>query len=126
MVLIPMNIFGQTFLRTPVNYNSRETSEEIKNGEIKKFLTEKTEWKVEKRRGRWSISWLSPDEVESKVNKIFSKGIPEYTSRTNGGYWFYISVEDSIDEDIVLKTLKFEVDSYTQKIKTIEVYLQEK
>jgi hypothetical protein len=64
--------------------------------------------------------------VESKVNKIFSKGIPEYTSRTNGGYWFYISVEDSIDEDIVLKTLKFEVDSYTQKIKTIEVYLQEK
>lgn len=126
MLLFPMNLFGQTFLRTPVNYNSRETSEEIKKGEIKKFLTEKTEWKVEKRRGRWTISWLSPDEVESKINKIFSKGIPEYTSRTNGGYWFYISVEDSIDEDIVLKTLKFEVDQYTQKIKTIEVYLQEK
>lgn len=125
-LLIPFNLFGQEYLKFPVTYNSEGTAKEICKGEIKKFLSDTVEWKVEKRNDRWVTSWIYPNQIKSKLDKIFSGGIPEYTSRTNGGYWFYISVEDPSDDTRVLRTIKFEVDHYTQKIKTIEVYLEEK
>lgn len=122
LLFFPFSLFGQEYLRFPSNYDSEGTAKQICTGSIKKFLSDTVEWKVEKGEDRWVTSWIDKDRANSKINKIFVSGSPEYSGRTNGGYWFYISVIDPKDETKILKTLQFEVDHYTQKIKTIEVH----
>ena len=122
LLLFPFSLFGQEYLRFPSNYDSEGTAKQICTGSIKKFLSDTVEWKVEKGEDRWVTSWIDKDRANSKINKIFVLGSPEYSGRTNGGYLFYISVIDPKEETKILKTLQFEVDHYTQKIKTIEVH----
>ena len=122
----PFGLFGQQYMTFPTSYDSEGTAKQICTGSVEKFLSDTIEWKVEKKNDRWVTSWINLNQAESKLNQIFSKGVPKYTSSTNAGYWFYISVEDPSDDTRILRTVKFEVDHYTQKIKTIEVYLQEK
>lgn len=122
LLLFPFSLFGQEYLRFPSHYDSEGTAKQICTGNIKKFLSDTIEWKVEKGEDRWVTSWIDKDKANSKINKIFVLGSPEYSGRTNGGYWFYISVIDPKEETKILKSLQFEVDHYTQKIKTIEVY----
>jgi hypothetical protein len=50
-----------------------------------------------------------------------SKGNCEFTSKTNGGYIFTISVISKKDETVILKKVIFYVDVYAQKIKSIEI-----
>lgn len=84
------------------------------------------EWTTEKKNDRWVTSSTDPDGVNSRINRIFKEGYPEYSRRTNGGYWFYISIIDRKDEFNIIRTLKFEFDPNTQKIKSIEVYIKSK
>ncbi len=125
LLLLPINLFGQEYLRFPSHYDSEGTATQICNGNVEKFLSDTVEWKVEKGGDRWVTSWIDKDGVKSKLNKIFVSGSAEYSGRTNGGYWFFIAVIDPKEETKILKTLQFEVDHYSQKIKTIEV-LKEK
>lgn len=124
LFIFPIGLFGQTYVKFPTHYDAETTAKIICTGEIKKFLADTIEWKMEKKGDRWVTSWLDQYQINSKVNKIFTAGNPEFSRRTNGGYWFFISVIDKSDESIILKTLKFEVDRQTQKIKTIEIYLK--
>ena len=122
LLLFPFSLFGQEYLKFPSHYDSEGTAKQICSGNIKKFLSDTIEWKVEKGGDRWVTSWIDKGAANSKINKIFVQGSPEYSGRTNGGYWFYIAVIDLKEETKILRTLQFEVDHYTQKIKTIEVY----
>lgn len=126
LLLFPIGLFGQTYVQFPSHFDSETTAKSICKGGIKKFITDTVEWTTEKKNDRWVSSFADPDQINSRINKIFEEGIPEYSRRTNGGYWFYISVLDRKDETTILRTLKFEVDHHTQKIKSIEVYLKTK
>ena len=75
-LLFPFRLFGQEYLKFPTTYNSEGTAKEICKGEVKRFLSDTVEWKVEKKNDRWVTSWISPGQVGSKIDKIFSKGIP--------------------------------------------------
>ena len=120
-----MALFSQ-YLTFPTTYDSESTAKKICGGEIKKFLSDTVEWKVEKKNDRWVTSWVDKDIANSKLHKILSKGSPEYSGRTNAGYWFYIVVVDVKDETKILQSIKFEVDHMTQKIVVIEVQRKEK
>ena len=125
LFLSPIGLFSQ-YLTFPTTYDSESAAKKICSGEIKNFLSDTVEWKVEKKNDRWVTSWIDKDEVSSKLHKILSKGSPEYSGRTNAGYWFYIAVIDVKDETKMLQTVKFEVDHMTQKIVVIEIQRNEK
>jgi hypothetical protein len=125
LLLFPTVLFSQ-YLSFSTTYDSESTAKEICKGNIKKFLSDTVEWSVEKGRGRWVSTQREKDKVNSDLNKIFVQGIPEYSSRTNAGYWFYISVIDVKDETRIIQTIKFEVNHYSQKIELIEIQKKEK
>jgi hypothetical protein len=125
LLFFPISLFSQ-YLSFPTTYDSESTAKEICKGTIKKFLSDTVEWKVEKKNDRWVSSWKEKEEANGELNKIFSAGLPEYSGRTNSGYWFYISVIDIEDETKVIQTVKFEVNHYSQKIEIIEIQRKEK
>jgi len=120
LLFLPGALFSQYFAFTKT-YPSESVCKEICKGSIKKFLSDTVEWKVEKKNDRWVTSWENKERVNSNLNKIFSKGIPEYSARTNAGYWFYISIIDPEDDTKIIQTIKFEVNLDTEKIELIEV-----
>jgi len=124
LLVFPIGLFGQTYAQFPTHYDSETTANGICKGEIEKYLADTVEWTTEKKNDRWVTFSADPDGVNSRINKLFKEGLPEYSRRTNGGYWFYISIIDRKDETNILRTLKFEVDHHTQKIKSIEVYIK--
>jgi len=124
-LLFPVRLFSQ-YLSFPTTYDSESTAKGICKGSIKNFLSDTVEWKVEKKNDRWVSSWKSKEKVNSDLNKIFSKGSPEYSGRTNAGYWFYITVLDLEDDSKIIQTVKFEVNHYTQKIELIEIQKNQK
>lgn len=126
LLFFPIALFGQNYVQFPTNYDSESTANAICKGKIKKFLSDTVEWTTEKKNDRWVTSFTDPDGVNTRINRIFKEGYPEYSRRTNGGYWFYISIIDRKDEFNIIRTLKFEVDPNTQKIKSIEVYIRSK
>lgn len=120
LILLPLNLFSQ-YVKVPTHYNSKEASEHILHGDLKFYLSDTVELTIEKKRDKYKTSDVSKDVVISKVNKVFSKGNPEYSSRTNGGYTFTISVVDPKDETNVTSKVVFTVDAFTQKIKSVEI-----
>ena len=108
-------------MKVPTHYNAQEASEHILHGDLKFYLSDTVELTIEKKTDKYKTSDVLKDVAVNKVNKAFSKGKPEYTSRTNGGYTFTISVVDPKDDTNIKSKVVFTVDAFTQKIKSVEI-----
>ena len=125
LFLLPSFLFGQ-YVTVPTHYDSEHTAQHIIKGHIKMFLKDSIKFVTEKKSERYVTDCgISPNQVKNKLDKVFKKGKLEYTSRTNGGYIFTISVVDSNDETKVINYCTFHVDAWTQKIEEIEILLGE-
>lgn len=125
LFLIPSFIFGQ-YVTVPTHYDSEHTAQHIMKGHIKMFLKDTIKFTTEKKSERYVTDCgIGPNQVKSKLDKVFKKGKLEYTSRTNGGYIFTISVIDPSDDTKVINYCTFHVDAWTQKIEEIEILLGE-
>jgi hypothetical protein len=125
LFLIPTFLFGQ-YVTVPTHYDSEHTAEHIMKGHIKMFVKDTIKFTTEKRSERYVTDCgIGPNQVKSKLDKVFKKGKLEYTSRTNGGYIFTISVIDPSDDTKVINYCTFHVDAWTQKIEEIEILLGE-
>jgi hypothetical protein len=125
LFLLPSFLFGQ-YVTVPTHYDSEHTAQHIMKGHIKMFLKDSIKFVTEKKSERYVTDCgISPNQVKNKLDKVFKKGKLEYTSRTNGGYIFTISVVDSNDETKVINYCTFHVDAWTQKIEEIEILLGE-
>ena len=120
LILLPLNLFSQ-YVKVPTHYNAQEASEHILHGDLKFYLSDTVELTIEKKTDKYKTSDVLKDVAVNKVNKAFSKGKPEYTSRTNGGYTFTISVVDPKDDTNIKSKVVFTVDAFTQKIKSVEI-----
>ena len=120
LILLPLNLFSQ-YVKVPTHYNSKEASEHILHGDLKFYLSDTVELTIEKKTDKYKTSDVLKDVAVNKVNKAFLKGKPEYTSRTNGGYTFTISVVDPKDDTNIKSKVVFTVDAFTQKIKSVEI-----
>jgi hypothetical protein len=125
LLLSPIALSSQ-YLSFPTTYDSESAGNEICRGNIKKYLSDTVEWVIEKKNDRWVSFWKNRDEANSDLNKIFFQGIPEYSSRTNAGYWFYVAIIDPKDETKIIQFVKFQVNHYSQKIELIEIQRKEK
>jgi hypothetical protein len=105
----------------PTHYDAQETSKHIIHGDLGHYLLDTVEYSVEKKNGDFKTKNLLSNNVITNVSKIMSKGNCEFTSKTNGGYIFTISVISKKDETVILKKVIFYVDVYAQKIKSIEI-----
>lgn len=125
LFLLPSFIFGQ-YVTVPTHYDSEHTAQHIMKGHIKMFLKDTIKFTTEKKSERYVTDCgIGPNQVKSKLDKVFKKGKLEYTSRTNGGYIFTISVVDRSDDTKVINYCTFHVDAWTQKIEEIEILLGE-
>ena len=118
-------LIGQ-YISVPTHYDSEHTAKHIINGHIKMYLTDSTKLIIEKKKDRYVTHYeIDVNFIKSKIDKAFAKGKPEYTSRTNGGYIFTISVISAKDDTKVINYVTFHVDAFTQKIEEIEILLGE-
>ena len=102
LFLLPSFLLSQ-YMTVPTHYDSEHTAQHIMKGHIKMFLKDSIKFVTEKKSERYVTDCgISPNQVKNKLDKIFKKGKLEYTSRTNGGYIFTISVVDSNDETKVI------------------------
>jgi hypothetical protein len=112
------------YLQIPTHYDAKNTAQHILKGHIKMYITDSTKFTVEKRNENYvTYHGLEGDEIKSRLSKVFSKGIPEYSSRTNGGYLFFIAVVSRKNELDVVHYVSFRVNAFTQKIEEIEILL---
>lgn len=122
-MLFPILSFSQ-YIKVPSHYDAQTAASHIIKGHIKMFLNDSvTEVVLEKKGDRWVTTFLNDDAIVKKVNKIIEQGVPVFTGRTNGGYRFYINVYDADDDTKVINSLDITLDSFTQKIKLIEIKL---
>ena len=120
LLLTTLTVQGQVKVAT--HYDAESTASEILDGNIKDYLNPSIDFTIEKRRDKFVTKYdVTADYVESKIKKYFKKGNPEYTSRTNGGYTFTISVNNKKDDMEILYYCTFSVDAYTGKIKEVEI-----
>lgn len=120
LLLIPVSLFSQ-FVQVPTHYDCEQTAKRIIHGDLKYYLQDSIELSVEKSGGNYSTKKTNSLRVTKKVYSVFSKGTPEYSSRTNGGYIFTIAVLSKKDDTKILNTISFTVDAWTQKITEIEI-----
>jgi hypothetical protein len=121
LFLLPSIIFGQ-YLQLPTHYDSENTAKQIIDGDLLTLLGDSTIFIVEKKPNRYIIIEDGyVESIASKVYKTFKKGNPEYSSRTNGGYVFTITVVDPKDDINILNYCIFYVDAQSQKIKEIKI-----
>ena len=125
LFLIPTFLFGQ-YVTVPTHYDSENATQHIIKGHIKMFLQDSIKFTTEKKKDRYVTDCgITPNQVKSKLDKVFMKGKPEYISRTNGGYIFTIAVVDPSDDIKIINYCTFHVDAWTQKIEEIEILLGE-
>ena len=125
LALIPV-VGKSQYLQVPTHYDSEHTAKHIINGHVKMYLTDSTKLIIEKKKDRYVTHYeIDVNFIKSKIDKAFAKGKPEYTSRTNGGYIFTISVISAKDDTKVINYVTFHVDAFTQKIEEIEILLGE-
>ncbi len=120
LAVLPLSLFSQ-YMSFPTHYDAQETSKHIIHGDLGHYLLDTVEYSVEKKNGNFKTKNLLSDNVITNVSKIMSKGNCEFTSKTNGGYIFTISVISKKDDTIILNKVIFYVDAHTQKIETIEI-----
>ena len=125
LALIPLKLFSQ-YVTVSTHYDSEHTAQHIMKGHVKMFLTDSTKFVVEKKNERYvTHCGVDANFIKSKIDKTFSKGKPEYTSRTNGGYIFTVAVISPSDDTKVINYVTFHVDAFTQKINEVEILLGE-
>lgn len=125
LLLFPINLLGQ-YIQAPTHYNAEHTAQHIIKGHLKMFCSDSIKYTVEKKNERYITDYdVNPQIVKSKLDKIFQKGNPEFSGRTNGGYLFTIAVIDPKDETKIVNYCTFHVDAWTQKIVEIEILLGE-
>lgn len=125
LVVLPSYIFGQ-YVQVPTHYDAEHTAHHIMRGHIKMYLSDTAKLVIEKRSERYiTHCGVSATTVKSKLDKVFSKGKPEYTSRTNGGYIFTIAVVDFNDDTKIVNYVTCHVNAWTQKIEEVEILLGE-
>lgn len=123
LLLFLTPVIGKSqYVKIPTNYDAKKTAEHIMMGHIKMFLNDSiTEVVVEKSNGRWVTSYLNKSQVEKIVWKTLKKGKSHFTGKTNGGYRFYITIEDVNDDTKILGSLDITMDAFTQQIKFVEI-----
>jgi hypothetical protein len=125
LLILPVSVFGQ-YMTVPTHYDAAHTAEHIMKGHVKMYLNDSTKWVVEKKSERYvTTCGMDANSIKNKLAKVFAKGKPEFTSRTNGGYIFTIAVISNTDDTKVINYVTFHVDAFTQKIEEIEVLLGE-
>jgi hypothetical protein len=123
LLTFPILGFSQ-YIQAPTHYEAQQTAQHILKGHIKMYITDSTRFVVEKRNENYvTYHGLEGDEIKSRLSKVFSKGKPEYSSRTNGGYLFFIAVVNRKNELDVINYVSFRVNAFTQKIEEIEILL---
>ena len=120
LTILPISLFSQ-YLSFPTHYDAQETSDHIIHGDLKHYLLDTVEYSIEKGNGNFKTKNVLSDKTVENITKIFSKGNCEFSSKTNGGYTFTISVMSKKDDIVTLKKVVFYVDRGTQKIKSIEI-----
>lgn len=120
LLLQPFNLFSQ-YIKTPTNYNSQLTSEYIISGNFKNYLKDTIEYNVERRNGKFVTHIVSSEIVNIKLNRLLKKGTPKYLNKTSGGYEFTIIILNADDNLKVVNYCTFYVDTWTQKIKSIDI-----
>jgi hypothetical protein len=113
---------AQAQVMVPTHFDAQTAAQHILKGHIKMYLNDTSNFIVEKKNNRYVTDYnVDKDVVKSRIDKVFAKGKPEYSSRTNGGYSFTIAVIDFKDELKVLNYVTFRVSAWTQKIIEIEI-----
>lgn len=112
----------QAQVMVPTHFDAQTAAQHILKGHIKMYLNDTSNFIVEKKNNRYVTDYnVDKDVVKSRIDKVFAKGKPEYSSRTNGGYSFTIAVIDFKDELKVLNYVTFRVSAWNQKIIEIEI-----
>jgi transcriptional regulator CtsR len=123
LALAPIVGYSQ-YQKISTHYDAMEAAHYILKGNIKRYLGDSTKLVFEKKNNRYVTHFdVDPSTVKSRLDKVFAKGKPEYTSRTNGGYIFTISVINAKDDLEVINYVTFHVDAFTQRIEEIEILL---
>jgi hypothetical protein len=113
---------AQAQVMVPTHFDAQTAAQHILKGHIKMYLNDTSNFIVEKKNNRYVTDYnVDKDVVKSRIDKVFAKGKPEYSSRTNGGYSFTIAVIDFKDELKVLNYVTFRVSAWNQKIIEIEI-----
>ena len=113
---------AQAQVMVPTHFDAQTAAQHILKGHIKMYLNDTSNFIVEKKNNRYVTDYnVDKDVVKSRIDKVFAKGKPEYSSRTNGGYSFTIAVIDFKDELKVLNYITFRVSAWNQKIIEIEI-----
>ena len=113
---------AQAQVMVPTHFDAQTAAQHILKGHIKMYLNDTSNFIVEKKNNRYVTDYnVDKDVVKRRIDKVFAKGKPEYSSRTNGGYSFAIVVIDFRDELKVLNYVTFRVSAWTQKIIEIEI-----
>lgn len=107
----------------PTHYDAQGVSEHIIHGDLKFYLEDSVDFTVERKPDSYRLFRSYVDGTSKRVYKVFAKGNPEFSSKTNGGYTFTISVIDKQDETKILNKVCFSVDRYSQKIESVEILL---
>ena len=123
IVLMSVGVLtAQAQVMVPTHFDARTAAQHILKGHIKMYLNDTSNFIVEKKNNRYVTDYnVDKDVVKSRIDKVFAKGKPEYSSRTNGGYSFTIAVIDFKDELKVLNYVTFRVSAWNQKIIEIEI-----
>lgn len=125
LLLFPINLLGQ-YIQTPTHYDAEHTSQHIIKGHLKMFCSDSIKYTVEKKTERYITDCcIDPQIAKTRLDKVFKKGNPELSGRTNGGYLFTIAVINPKDDTKIVNYVTFHVDAWTQKIVEIEVLLGE-
>lgn len=120
LLLAPIYSFGQVYI--PTHYDAAHTAEHIIHGHVKMYCEPTVRFVVEKKKDvRFVRDEVTPDVVKKRLDKVFSKGNPEFVSRTNGGYIFTIALLHPKDETVIVGYATFHVDAWTQKIEEVEI-----
>ena len=125
LCLAPLVGIGQ-YVQVPTHYDAEHTAQHIIKGHFKMFCQDSIKYTVEKNNERYITDYdVDPQVVKTKLDKIFKKGNPEFSGRTNGGYLFTIAVIDPKDETKIVNYCTFHADAWTQKLVEIEILLGE-
>ena len=125
LALAPIIGYSQ-YVQAPTHYDVEHTAQHILKGHLKMYLNDSVKYTVEKKSERYVTTYdVDYSFIKPRLDKVFKKGKPEYSSRTNGGYLFTIAVISTKDEADVVNYVTFHVDAWTQKIVEIEILLGE-
>jgi hypothetical protein len=113
------SVYGQVLM--PTYYDAPAAAEEIIKGNLGLYLSDTIDYTEYLGNDEEFITKYKHSVVVNKIYRLFRKGKPEYTRRTNGGYVFTIAVISNRNDLDALFYCIFYVSAYTQKIYRVEI-----